>query len=121
MRVYTHQGIYQESLDGTSNITLTIDHLMNGMYVVTSNGGNLITPTAVDICSSIPDNVKKNDVFFNFLIMNSASTNITLEPGVGVSFYPSGNVTLHKDKCYQLAFRIVNIPSSVSCYLLGYT
>lgn len=120
--IYIHNNLFRESKEGSSNITLTCDDIMKGLYVITSNGGDMYVPTGSDICSKIPENVRGNHIFFSFLIMNSSSTNITLRPNTDITFHPSGNITLHKDKCYQLNFRISGLSSnSVQCFVIGYT
>lgn len=120
--IYVHHGLYLESQEGPSNITLTTHQIMHGLYVITSNGGSMTTPTAQEICDSIPDNVKNDNVFFAFTIANIATTNVTLIPGSGITPHPTGNILLHKDKCYQIMFRITDIGSqAVHIFQLGYT
>lgn len=120
--LYVHQGFYQDATSGSSNIQLTPEQVINGLYVIESDGGNMIVPTAADICNYIPDNVKRNNVTFRFTVVNNYTFNITMEPNTGVTFYPAGNITIHKDKSYEVIFRIVSMSLQlVDVYLLGFT
>ena len=120
--IYVHQGIYQDVNNGSSNLLLTAEHVINGLYVIESDGGNMTVPTAAEICQGIPENVRGDDVSFRFTLVNNHSANIILESNTGVTFHPIGDITIHKNKSYEVIFRVVSVSSGlVDVYLLGFT
>lgn len=120
--LYVHQGIYQDATTGPSNVLLRAEDVINGLYVIESNGGSLISPTGANICHDIPENVRRNDITFRFTIVNNHNTNVTFEANTGITFHPSSPMTLHSNKSYEIIFRVIDVTQNlVDVYRIGYT